>query len=251
MKKILYSIAVLLTVCTGFSSCIDNFDEDERYTYPKQAPAYSAWAYEDQTGEDFSYSLNITENAAGDSVLTVTMLGLPDGPVVSTGVITEYDAASGTLVAEGSSELGYYLVSSLLPAKIYASYNGAGNKLSVSVSLIFNGGDYDAQSYIGAGSFTAVRKNHPITIDGLWFAADGSVTMQLLGYDESMETSIGQIQTDENETEYCVYDYDAATGVATIRTLTTEKTYTASYNEKGQFIFDNGGKSVLLELYTN
>lgn len=247
MKKFFYHMALVLTACAGFASCADNFDEDERYVYPAQAPAYGAWTYSNYADDDYSYTLNITENAAGDSIMTVTMFDAEGGTFTSSGRVTEYDAVSGTLVAEGYTQLGYVSEGAVVPAIIYASYNNARNKLSVSISMLYNGRFYDANTLLGAGDFTGMQTKYPASVGGVWVSADGSVQMQLAEYDETANAYIGMIALD-GQMDYCTWSYDAATGVAVIKIMGEDTTYKAAFNEKSQFVFDKNGAEVVLDL---
>lgn len=255
MKKTIYSILLLLVATVGLSSCIDNFDEDEKYVYPAKAPALGAYGYTDATGEGDNYTLNIAVNAEGDTIVTTQMLWGDGTAITTVGIVTEYDPVSGTLVAEGQSEYGYYLWGSLAPAKIYASWNAAHNKLSVSVSLYAGNNIYDVQYYLGAGSFNASKLAMPLDICGDFSSTDDNVYLQLFGADENIKAQlglddfagkIGIVYVGENQ-DLVTYEYDAATGELEVQSLLTGDTYEIAFNDKAQLFAKIGGENVLLQ----
>lgn len=245
----------MLLACVGLSSCIDNFDEDEKIAYPAKAPVLGAWGHVAATADDFDYTLNMVVDAAGDTVVTVqTLMG--DGSAITTlGTVTEYDPVSGTLVAEGQSEFGYYLFGQVMPARIFVNYNNALNGVSVSISLVNGSNAYDAQYYIGAGSFNAVKFNKPLEACGTFQSVDGNITLMLFGDDADVkqqmgytgEGYIGALYVGEGQ-DIVLYEYDKATGTLTMTSLFDSEThYSATFNEKAELVFQAGETPIVLE----
>lgn len=195
MKKYIQKLALAVFACVGFASCADDFDSSDHTTYPAEAPGLGTWVA-DQTAtsgpftKSFLYELNITLNAAGDTVYNITSISTPynqlqvgvypdgtpqylpaDYPICSpAGKLQWYDPKAGTAYLEfEQTEEGNLLGVGLTPARAYLTYNRTAEKISVDMDFFAQGGWYSYESQLGNGVFTLTKAARPSFVGGYWF----------------------------------------------------------------------------------
>ncbi len=163
-------IALLLLLAVGFTSCNDNFDEDEATpTYPS-ALSYGAWEPEYDDGSNgYGYAVNFTATESGDTVCNITMTDPESGDVYvySNGAV-DYNPATGlATVSFASSPYNY-------PAIAYFALQRDLQHATVQVFVIKNGG----LNFMAL--LRAVQAESPV-IGGYWENAEAGIAMMLNG----------------------------------------------------------------------
>lgn len=250
MKKYIKSLAALFVLAVGFASCADDFDEDDKTSYPAEAPAIGVWVNDNMATEgDFAspfstYEVNFSLNEAGDTLVNLLMWDVANGLfTANSGTIVGYDPVAGmTTVDFPSCDLGLLLAGQPLPARAYFTYSRDHKSMTTSIDLIFNGRPYSAMDYTGVGVFTVKQATKPAVIDGTWVSTDGNNAIQAVTNEDG--TAIAAIYVGNNVVEGTPA-YDRATGTLTI-TDTDGKAYTATFNEKLQLVLSFEGQEIVL-----
>lgn len=259
MKK-LFNIAALTAVALGLTACVDGLEDSVDFTYPAQGIEYGTWTYSNPTESDpFEYTLTISPTEAGDTILHITMMypyGMTDSYgnridstcVRTIGYVTSYDAQSGTVVAEASTNfLSLGGLNGLSNCTVYASLDHTGKRMMTSTSVLYSFDYYEIQNFFGFGNFTGTETEKPKNMAGSWISADGNSFIELGGYDEGENVVFGYFQFGEELYENCAWHYDNTTGTLTMTGLVTGTVTTAAFNDKLQLVHDNGdGTSVIL-----
>lgn len=248
MKKI-FNIAALAAAALCLTACVDDLEDSVDFAYPAQGMECGTWTYANPTESDpFEYTLTISPTEEGDTILHVTMMYTDSSCVRTIANVTSYDAQSGTVVAEGSTDfLSLDGVSGQSSCTVYASLDHTGKRMMTSTSVAYGFSIYEIQDFFGFGNFTGTQTVKPGNIGGTWVSADGNSFIELGGYNSGIGTVLGYFQFGDECYDDCSWRYDNATGVLTMSGLTDGKVATASFNDKLQLVYDNGnGTSVIL-----
>ena len=261
MKKYFQYLALAVGALVLSSCGAENFDDEDYapYNYPTEARIDGAWA-DTTLASGVETGLELTRTAAGDTVVNVTM-SVPGEIIHSSyagrtlvfqavgGKITSYSAKAGAYTVEFSnfsSWPGQLLGATIEQFVAYLTYNKESNKLQGDLNFIFNGRLYSLNDNLGFGNFTVEKSKLPLRADGYYSSTDGAIQIQLgqsaIWEDPSAIILAGADAQPENGE----WSYDATTGKVTV-TTTGGKTYTATFNEQGQLVFDNNGTAVILD----
>ncbi len=258
MKKYIYPVLLLTALMMGFTSCADNFDEDDKATYPTTRPAFGVWgndynASEGPYADPCTYEVNFTENINGDSIVNISMYYKAADMPLNTlnGRISEYDPVSGmTTVDFPSSDLGLFLVDAPLPARAYMTYDRHASALRVEIYLIYQNQMLSANDYIGTGAFSVTKYAYPINVLGYWEDLATGIVLQL-----NADGTAGIL--DGYDVVPCTFSYDknngtmafhAAASAAEGEAAEPEVFATAYFNENSQLKFSlKGAEEVLMD----
>lgn len=258
MKKI-FQLALLGLLALGVTSCVEGLEDDATYAYPAEAPASGSWTYTDPTGSDpFEYTVTLSQTEAGDTTLAISamypygMTNQTGGRVDSAGVmtigkVTSYDPVSGTIVAEGYTDLFAAVGEDAnLPCTIYASYDRTQSQLIASITIPYANSYYDMYYLTGMiGLVKGTATAYPKNLCGYWRNNDGSFAIQLDGYNSRNGQVSGSLFVGVN-TEDCSYHYDGATGTLTVTSLTTGNSFTGQVNAATQLVVEYEGTTYTL-----
>ncbi len=263
MKKYIYPVLLLTAMVMSFTSCVDEFDADDKATYPSTRPELGVWANDYNASEGpyadpCTYEVNFTQDINGDTIVNISMFYKAQNMAINTlnGRITEYDPVSGmTTVDFPSSDLGLFLVGQSLPARAYMTYDRHATALRVDMHVNYNGNMYDANYYIGIGAFSVTKYAHPINVLGYWEDLATGIVLGLNG-DGTAEIMVGYdvipatFAYDKNAGTMVFY---AAEAVAEGETAEPEVIATAYFNEQSQLKFtlsEEGAEEVLMDRLT-
>lgn len=261
MKKLFYSIAIAVVAAVGFSSCNNEFDEDQKYSYPGEKTAIPLGCYAfgnaeatENAKQNIVYDVILTENNAGDTVTTVILTeSLSKEQFYSTGTKSNYDPVSGMMRFNGTTTAGALLFganATLMDAEMYFAYNSTSKGFTSSTCVINGTSKYDLSNYTGLFSFVAKKVRYPRFLCGSWEyvenEGDGTtdVVIVINGYTEDGKLDV-LLNVGGGEDIHSLANYDYKTGVLTFEGDAAE--YSASFNEKGQLVFHNGDNNVVVD----
>lgn len=219
MKQYIKTLAAFLLLGLTFVSCNDDFDEDDNHVaYPAEMQL-GTWAKEYTPAGGVSYTVNITLNAAGDTICDVTVYNeaTGDANVFGAGKVS-YDPATGVITANYDESLYD------APAMITMAYQRDLQAMTVNIYTVAGG-------KLTAKDCFKVIKAAAISPLGDWMTADGlTFTLNADGT---------AVVTDNGNTEEALYNFDGTSGKITTK---SGKEYTLSFNAAGQMKVASDGK---------
>ena len=244
MKQYIKTLALMLLVGFGLTSCLDDdrFDK-ESVNYP-EGINFGAWA-SGYTEGNFEYHAVLTKNAAGDSIIYLHRIGKPESKYAG--------EVSRMFVA---SNVTYDKVAGMCSAEAAESAYGAETPAAVFVAYQRDQQQYTLQIEAKKRFVTTVAPTTKMYVDGYWEGGikdeEGNYTAFLKAYlepgeEENKGRGVAVFGDDLNDPEYVSYVF--SDGTLTVASEDDEENViTASFNEDYQLVAtDANGNSFVLD----